>query len=83
VNEAASVWDKHIVTALKEIAGIETIVEKAGRLFSDKDRVEESVQIARAAIGQSESEAFAGGIGNVTEMAPPPQHSRHDQQIAW
>ena len=83
VNEAASVWDKHIVTALREIAGIETIVEKEGRLFSDKDRVEESVQIARAAIGQSESEAFAGGIGHVTEMAPPPQHSRQDQQIAW
>jgi hypothetical protein len=83
VNDAASVWYEHIVSALKEIAGIENAVEKEGRLLSDKDRVEESVRIARAAIGQSESEAFARGIGNVTEMAPTPQHSRHDQQIAW
>ncbi len=84
VNEAASVWDGDLVMALKEIAGIETVVEQEGRLLSDKDRVEEAVRIARAAIGQSESEAVAGCIGiNVMEMTPPPQHSRHNQQIDW
>jgi hypothetical protein len=83
VNGAASVWYEHVVSALKEIAGIGNVVEKEGRLLSDRDRVEESVRIARAAIGQSESEALTGGIGNVMEMVPPPQHSGHNQQMDW